>query len=82
MDGDVVFPGDTAEKTFTVENTGNATATYNILIDNVINEFERTQDLRYTIYIDDEEITTGAINNNEIQYLYYNREIKVHYYRN
>lgn len=75
FDGDYLFPGDSAEKTFTVKNTGEFKATYNVLIDNVLNEFERTQDLRYVLYINDEEVTSGAINNNSIQYLYSNKEI-------
>lgn len=68
--GDYMFPGNSAEKTFSVTNTGNAPTTYNILIDNVINEFERTQDLRYELYINDEFIYDGAINKNETQHLF------------
>lgn len=78
FDGDYLFPGNGAEKTFSVENTGDDTTTYNILIDNVQNEFERIQDLRYDLYINDELIVDdGAINNNEVQYLYFGRSIAV-----
>jgi len=75
FEGDYLFPGDSAEKTFTIKNTGDSKSTYNILIDNVLNEFERTQDLRYVLYINNEEVTSGAINNNSVQYLYSNKEI-------
>ena len=73
--GDYLFPGDSAEKTFMIKNTGDSKSTYNILIDNVLNEFERTQDLRYVLYINNEEVSSGAINNNSVQYLYSNKEI-------
>ena len=76
FDGDYFFPGDSAEKTFSVENTGNDKTTYSIKIDNVINEFERIQDIRYKLYINEEEVSSGAINNSETQYLYYEREIE------
>jgi len=70
---DYLFPGDTAEKTFVVTNDGDKEVVYSILIDNVVNTFERTQDLRYTLYINDEVVSEGAINHSEKQYLYYNR---------
>lgn len=77
FEGDYLFPGNSAEKSFTIKNTGTVAVTYNIFIDNVINEFERIQDLRYVLYINDEEITNGAINNNSIQYLLTNKKIDV-----
>ncbi len=76
FDGDYFFPGDSAEKTFSVENTGSDKTTYSIKIDNVINEFERIQDIRYKLYINEEEVSSGAINNSETQYLYYGKEIE------
>ena len=72
---DYLFPGDTAEKTFIVTNDGEKEVVYSILIDNVVNTFERTQDLRYTLYINDEVVSEGAINHHEKQYLYYNRSL-------
>lgn len=72
---DYLFPGDTAEKTFVVTNDGEKEVVYSILIDNVVNTFERTQDLRYTLYINGEVVSEGAINHHEKQYLYYNRSL-------
>jgi len=46
-----IIPSNTTTytKTFKVENTGNATATYSVVLDNMVNEFERNQDLKYTL---------------------------------
>jgi len=61
MDGDgepdalMVFeniqPSNTATytKTFKVENTGNAKASYSVILDNMVNDFDRNQDLKYTL---------------------------------
>lgn len=85
FDGDYLFPGNTAVKTFTVKNTGTSPANYNIFLDEVANDFERVQDLRYKLYIDEDAkddkddfslLVEGAINNNEIQYLYYDKLIE------
>ena len=71
------FPGDSETKGFSVENTGNDDAYYTILLDKVKNEFERTEDLKYELYINNELIKTGTLTNEETQYIYYNRIIKV-----
>jgi len=39
----------TYTKTFKVENTGNATASYSVVLDNMVNDFDRNQDLQYTL---------------------------------
>jgi len=36
-------------KTFKVENTGNAKASYSVILDNMVNDFDRNQDLKYTL---------------------------------
>lgn len=77
FDGDYMFPGDTATKEFEVENTGTVDINYSIFIEDVINEFSRTQDLRYTLYINNEEIKEAAINTNKKQYLLFDQELLV-----
>jgi len=49
---------ETYRKTFKVENTGNATATYSVILDNMVNDFDRNQDLQYTLT---REGTTGNV---------------------
>lgn len=73
--GDYMFPGNGATKEFTVTNTGTADTTYSIFIEDVVNEFERIQDLRFELYINDELVNDGAINYNEVQYLSFEREL-------
>jgi len=73
--GDYIFPGDSAEKLWSVKNTGTDLVSYNVLVENVSNNFERIQDLRYVLYINNEEVSNGAINNNLKQYLFTNKEI-------
>ena len=71
------FPGDSKSKGFSVANVGEKDAYYTILLDNVKNDFVRTQDLQYKLYINDELVKDGTLTNDEVQYLYYNRTIKV-----
>lgn len=75
--GDYLFPGDSAEKLWTVKNNGDDVTTYNVLVDNVSNAFTRIQDLRYELYLNNEMVSSGAINNNLKQYLYLNKSINV-----
>ncbi len=49
-----MIPGDSATKTFTVENTSNRAVDYNIYMENITNEFN--EDLVYTL-----EDTTGSV---------------------
>ena len=76
FDSGYFFPGDSKTKRFNVANTGEKDAYYTVLIDNVKNEFERTQDLKYELYINEELKATGNITNEEEQYLYYNQSIE------
>ena len=69
------FPGDSETKRFSVKNTGDEAAYYSILLDNVKNDFVRTEDLQYELYINDNLVTTGNLTNEEEQYLYYNKTI-------
>lgn len=77
LDRGYFFPGDSKSKGFSVQNTGEEDAKYTILLDNVKNDFVRTQDLQYQLYINNELVTTGTLTNEEIQYLYYDRVVKV-----
>ena len=56
-----VNPGDVFTKNFSVTNTGDKTATYSIVIDNKINEFERNYDWTYSLKSGEEELETGII---------------------
>ncbi len=44
-----MVPGDTLTKVFTVRNTGTASLTYSIILDNVINELVDKSDFTYTL---------------------------------
>ena len=44
-----MMPDTTRTKTFSVTNNGNETVTYDVYLEKVINELERTQDLTYTL---------------------------------
>ena len=52
-------PGQKVIKTFTVTNTGNQTQYYNINLKDVINNFERTEDLVYTLTSDNSGATVA-----------------------
>ena len=45
----VVEPGKTWTKTFVATNKGNKTVTYGVALENVVNQFERKEDLVYTL---------------------------------
>ena len=51
-----MVPGDSFEKTFTVENPSNIATTFNIYIENVVNEFN--EDLVYTLSDEDGVVVT------------------------
>lgn len=59
-----VMPGETiASKTFTVTNNGNATVTgYGVFLEELVNTFERTSDLKLTITCDSSLYGAGACN--------------------
>ncbi len=46
---DTMMPGDKIEKTFTVENTGSATVSYIVVLEDVTNTLTRKNDLVYTL---------------------------------
>ena len=47
---EIIKPGYKNIKIFTVQNTGNVKATYSIYLVDVINSFNRTQDITYNLY--------------------------------
>ena len=47
---DLIEPGYTITKLFTIKNTGNVDAKYSIYLTDVVNNFERKQDITYTLY--------------------------------
>ena len=61
-----VMPGDSITKTFTVENIGeNKVTGYTIVIENVINELSRREDLKYSLYCTlDDGTSCGKSENN------------------
>ena len=63
----VITPGFTTVKPFTIENTGNMEADFSIYLVDVINNFNRTQDIVYTLYrkkeLVESEITINTIFN-------------------
>ena len=54
---DIIEPGYVNIKLFTVENTGNTKANYNIYLTDVVNTFERTEDVEFTLYRKDGNAT-------------------------
>ena len=65
VDGPVVqisniIPGDTITKTFTIGNNGGTEYQYKIVINEVQNEFEKTEDLQYTLKRGETVIKTGS----------------------
>lgn len=52
-----VFPGETITKKFTVRNTGDSVASYNIILRDVTNTFARIEDWTYTLKVGDEVLT-------------------------
>ena len=43
------YTGDSLTKTFTVKNTGNTDVYYNVVLENVVNDFAKPEELQYTI---------------------------------
>lgn len=52
-----VFPGETITKKFTVRNTGDDIASYNIILRDITNTFSRTGDWTYTLKVGDTVLT-------------------------
>lgn len=65
-----IFPGETFTKIFTVENTGDAKASFNIVLRNVTNTFIRTEDWTYHLGTITDTNQDGVINTqDQIEYL-------------
>ena len=47
---DIIEPGYTTVKAFTVKNTGNVQANYSVYLVNVVNNFNRKEDIIYNLY--------------------------------
>jgi len=60
----IIEPGYKTVKVFTVQNIGNLSATYSIYLVDVINEFNRTQDITYNLYKKEGTITDVTIDTN------------------
>lgn len=65
VDGPVVkisniIPGDTFSKTFTVANSSGKDLQYKIVINELQNEFEKTEDLQYTLKRGETVVTSGS----------------------
>ena len=56
------YTGDSVTKTFTVKNTGDVDVYYNVVLENVVNDFAKPEELVYTI----SETSGAASKNNEI----------------
>lgn len=59
--GAKIGPGDTITKTFKVKNTGTAAGHFSIVLTNIVNNFERQQDLNYTLTRGDTPAGIGTI---------------------
>ena len=64
-----IEPGYTAEKTFSVENTGDESVSYSVKLDNIENTFSRTEDWTYVLKKGDTEISSGTIASGSYQIL-------------
>lgn len=58
---DNIQPGYSYEKTFTITNTGNDTAYYSIVLENVENTFIRKEDWTYILKSGNEVLKTGVV---------------------
>jgi len=70
-----IMPGFTASKEFKVKNSGNVTTSYSVVIDNVNNTFNRTEDWTYKLTLNGEEIASGEVPN-RTTYIYNSIEIE------
>ena len=58
-------PGSTLIKAFSIKNTGNKEAKYSISLKDVINTFERKDDITYELKIDNNIISSGIFPSND-----------------
>ena len=68
ISGKIIEPGYETIKVFTAKNIGDTSATYHIYLDNVVNEFIRTQDITYTLYrkVGNNTIDTSNLSDSDI----------------
>ena len=68
ISGEIIEPGYETIKVFTAKNIGDTSATYHIYLDNVVNEFIRTQDITYTLYrkVGNNTIDTSNLSDSDI----------------
>lgn len=60
-----IFPGETFKKFWTVENTGDDTAEFDIVLKNVTNTFSRKQDWTYQLGLVTDTTNDGIINSDD-----------------
>ena len=56
-----VQPGSSFTKSFTVQNTGEGTAYFSVVLDNLTNTFQRDEDWTYTLTKGGSQVSTGTI---------------------
>ena len=65
-----MIPGDSFDKSFTLTNQGSTAQSYKIVINNLVNEFERYEDITYILTENGKEIASGILpkdeSNNEL----------------
>lgn len=72
---EIIEPGFKTVKTFTVQNTGEVSATYSIYLVDVINDFNRTQDITYNLYKKQGTITDVTIETDLSSWTRVNEEV-------
>lgn len=65
----VFIPGATIIKTFTVKNTGNVDVKFDILFTNIINNFNRKNDVVYELYNDETLLSNGIFPDEDVSYM-------------
>ena len=66
---DIFIPGSVITKTFTIKNTGNKVLNYNILFTDIINTFNRKNDIIYEIYVGDVLLSSAVFPSTYINYV-------------
>ena len=63
---DYFLPGSTLNKTFVVRNTGDKDVLFDISLENVVNTFERKEDIVYELKVNNDIISSGTFPNEDI----------------
>ena len=66
---EVFIPGSVLTKTFSVKNTGNKEINYNIILTEIVNTFNRKNDITYELYKDETLLSSGVYPSSEISYI-------------